>query len=111
MSRKIKPENVGFMCCAALGIMFAIYILHTDPKPVDKDPTIPKNPTFSQDILPIFVDRCMSCHSTKWTDYQVVVDNISKIKYKVIDTKQMPPGGLSDKAYETIKIWVNNPIK
>ncbi len=105
MSRKIESALALFLLTA-----LAIFIFSCTP-PIPEDPTIPKNPTFSQDILPIFVDRCMQCHSTKWTDYQVVVDNISKIKYKVIDTKQMPPGGLSDKAYETIKIWINNPLK
>lgn len=109
---RLLATTSGLIATAAfLILMYTVTKIISTPPIVDKDPTIPKNPTFSQDILPIFVDRCMQCHSTKWTDYQVVVDNISKIKYKVIDTKQMPPGGLSDKAYETIKIWINNPLK
>ena len=100
MSRKIESALYLFLLAA-----LAIFLHGCQPKP---DPSIPENPTYYQDIQPIFADRCSGCHSTLWLDYKTVVDRIDRIRYKVIETKTMPPGGISEKAFKTIKKWIDN---
>ncbi len=50
------------------------------------------NPTYLQDVLPIFMGKCLRCHNDQtrfllnWTDYKAAFDNRWKIKRRVWDS-------------------------
>ena len=95
-----------------LPFLFVLLLLTgCTPKPV------PEVVDFEKDVKPIFVTKCMGCHSagfqphgtsTNWTDYQVAKNSIDKIKDRVIVKRNMPQGNvLSNYEYDIIKKWID----
>src|SRR5262245_38965841 len=88
--------------------------------------TVPANPTFTRDVLPIFQKSCQDCHRPgqmapfSLVDYESARPWVRSIKEKVV-TRYMPPWhldrsigeydpdrSLSDADVETIARWVDS---
>lgn len=74
--------------------------------------------TYNQ-IKPILLKHCSSCHNENWSDKnwlneKVAKENATKIKQRVWITKEMPPGnftGMQENERELIKNWVDGGAK
>ena len=73
------------------------------------------NPTYTQDIQPIFIVRCMECHAyiqgKNWMDYNQAFEWRDSIRAKVM-TKEMPMGRDMPQAERDLIIkWVETGAK
>lgn len=74
---------------------------------------------FEKDIKPIVKTRCSSCHNAGWKDKnfldkKVAKLNCDKIKLRVVDRKDMPPGNatnMSETERETFANWIKEGCK
>lgn len=74
-------------------------------------PKVKHNPQYEVDVKPILQFKCYSCHGIKWLDRQIFDLNLNKIQYMVIETRKMPPGGLTSYEYDTIRNYIDNRLK
>lgn len=66
--------------------------------------------TYTGSARLIFERRCTMCHGSRWLDYNRAKADAKQIRYRVWETKTMPPGnitGASDKEREMIRQWVD----
>jgi uncharacterized membrane protein len=67
--------------------------------------------TYEKNIKYIFQKKCASCHNsswpeTNWSEYDIVVKNLKKIKNRVVIQQNMPPNGMSSIDRIFIKKWI-----
>lgn len=68
---------------------------------------LPPNPSFNQDIRPIFEQYCTKCHEDRWTKYSNVEAYIKVIEKRVVIEKSMPPfEDIGPINREIIKTWI-----
>ncbi len=73
---------------------------------------IPSNPSFEQDIRPIFEYHCTKCHEDRWSKYSNVEFNIIMIKKRVLDDKTMPPfDDIGPVNREIIRVWIQKGLR
>jgi len=64
----------------------------------------------------VFENRCMGCHSSEGRkDGGVALDNfknikaqLSRVKARALDQKDMPPGGLSESEMQSLATWIDS---
>jgi len=68
--------------------------------------------TYTAYITPLINSKCMSCHNATapilgdYAKLKTIIDNGS-FKARVMDQKNMPPGGLTTTAYLKIQKWLD----
>jgi uncharacterized membrane protein len=82
--------------------------------------TLAAPPTFNKDIKPLVEKRCMPCHTGQiqtlpnFTIYKTAHLNRFKIRKRVVELKNMPPGNstqMTDEEREIIKKWIDGGAK
>jgi uncharacterized membrane protein len=94
------------------------------PPVEEKVPDVPvvvnpskKNPTYMDDIKPLFQAKCITCHNSTgpfpdWMNYEVVFNKKDAIKNRIVVKKDMPLGGtLTDEERNLIKVWIDKGLK
>jgi mono/diheme cytochrome c family protein len=94
------------------------------PPVEEKVPDVPviakpakNNPTYMDDIKPLFQATCITCHNSTgpfpdWMNYEVVLNKKDAIKNRIVVKKDMPLGGtLTDEERNLIKVWIDKGLK
>lgn len=100
-----------------IALLFSILLILGGCGPSTPDP-IPSNPDFKEDIKPILLNRCMSCHSegfkphgssTNWIDENTFKNSLDKVEDRVLEKKDMPRGSsLTPRESELIRRYIEN---
>lgn len=94
------------------------------PPVVENVPDVPvvtkppnTNPTYMDDIKPLFQAKCLNCHNSTgpfpdWMNYEVVFNKKEAIKNRIVVKKDMPLGStLTDDERNMIKVWIDKGLK
>jgi len=73
------------------------------------------NPTYTQDIKPIFQNRCSRCHDylgdKNWQVYQNAYTHRDMIKVKMLDKSMPPDTSIPQEERDLIVKWIDKGAK